>query len=90
MALRATPHCVLLGSPTAGADGNVSRLVLPGNVLTALSGIGIYYPDGRATERIGLVPDIAVRPTSAGLRAGKDELRERAVELIRQTSTSAH
>jgi len=89
MALRATPHCVLLGSPTAGADGNVSRLVLPGNLVTALSGIGIYYPDGRATERIGLVPDLAVRPTPAGLRAGKDELRERAVELIRQTPTGA-
>ncbi|MBJ6146176.1 S41 family peptidase [Hymenobacter sp. BT559] len=84
MALRATPHCLLLGSPTAGADGKVSRISLPGGLATGFSGLGVYYPDGRATERVGLRPDIRVRPTSAGLRAGHDELRDRAVELITQ------
>ena len=82
MALRATPHCTLLGSPTAGADGNVSRIVLPGGLATGLSGIGIYYPDGRETQRVGILPDVALRPTIAGLRAGRDELRDRAVQLI--------
>ena len=47
-----------------------------------MTGIGAYYPDGRETQRVGLVIDVAVRPTVAGLRAGHDELRDRAVELI--------
>lgn len=84
MALQATPHCILLGSQTAGADGNVVNITLPGGLKVMMSGLGIYYPDERETQRIGLVPDIRVRPTIAGLRAGQDELRDRAVELIRQ------
>ena len=88
LALRATPHCLLVGSPTAGADGNVSRISLPGGVSTGFSGLGVYYPDGRATERVGLLPDIEVRPTIAGLRQGRDELRDRAIELILHPSTT--
>ncbi|GAB3635274.1 hypothetical protein GCM10027422_08640 [Hymenobacter arcticus] len=82
MAFRATPHCTLLGSQTAGADGNASTVILPGGLKTLMTGIGAYYPDGRETQRVGLVPDVVMRPTSAGLRAGRDELRDRAVELI--------
>lgn len=82
MALQATPHCILLGSPTAGADGNVSRIVLPGGLKTAMSGIGIYYPNGRETQRVGLAIDVPVRPTVAGLRAGRDELLDRAIKVI--------
>lgn len=84
LALRATPHCTILGSQTAGADGDIVRLTLPGNLTTRLSGTGIYYPDGRETQRVGIVPDIELRPTLEGVRAGRDELRDRAVELILQ------
>lgn len=84
MALQATPHCTLLGSQTAGADGNVVDITLPGGLRVMMSGLGIYYPDKRETQRIGLVPDVHVRPTLAGVRAERDELRDRAVELIRQ------
>ncbi|WP_202806407.1 hypothetical protein [Fibrisoma limi] len=47
------------------------------------SGIGVYYPDGLETQRIGIVPDIDVKPTIQGIREGRDELLERAVELIK-------
>ncbi|WP_167855082.1 S41 family peptidase [Hymenobacter wooponensis] len=82
MALRATPHAIILGSPTAGADGDVSRIVLPGNLVTRISGTGVYYPDGRETQRIGIVPDVQLRPTVQGIREGRDELLEKALELI--------
>lgn len=82
LALRATPHCTILGSQTAGADGDVVRLTLPGQLTTRFSGTGIYYPDGQETQRVGIVPDVLVRPTVEGIRAGRDELRERAVALI--------
>jgi C-terminal processing protease CtpA/Prc len=44
--------------------------------------LGIYYPDGKETQRVGIVPDIEVKPTIQGVREGRDELMEKAVELI--------
>lgn len=82
MAFQATPHGVLLGSQTAGADGNSTPITLPGGLKTLLTGIGAYYPDGQETQRVGLAIDVPVRPTVAGLRAGRDELLDRAIELI--------
>ncbi|HSA55684.1 MAG TPA: S41 family peptidase [Gemmatimonadaceae bacterium] len=83
MALRTAPDNKVIGSQTAGADGNVTALLLPGGVRTVFTGLGVYYPDGAATQRIGIVPDIEIRPTMEGLRAGRDEVLERALEYIR-------
>lgn len=83
MALRAGDNTTIIGSTTAGADGNVSTIYLPGNIRTRLSGIGVYYPDGAETQRVGIVPDIEVQPTIEGVRAGRDELLEKAIEIIR-------
>ncbi len=82
MALRAVPGAIVVGSTTAGADGNVSSIVLPGNITTMISGLGVYYPDGRETQRVGIVPDVVVQPTIKGIREGRDELLEKAVQLI--------
>lgn len=86
MAFQQISNSTVVGSQTAGADGNVSRISLPGDVNTRFSGIGILYPDGRESQRIGIVPDVKVRPTVEGIRAGRDELLEKAVELIRSGS----
>ena len=48
-----------------------------------ISGNGIYYPDGRETQRIGIVSDIEVRPTILGLMSGQDEVLNKAIEIIR-------
>lgn len=82
MALRATPNATVIGSTTAGADGNVSEIILPGNVRTMISGIGVYYPDGRETQRVGIIPDIEVKPTIKGIKNGRDEQLEKAIDLI--------
>jgi C-terminal processing protease CtpA/Prc len=79
MAFRATPGAIVVGSTTAGADGNVSAIPLPGGVVTMMSGIGVFYPDRRPTQRIGIVPDVEVKPTIAGIRAGRDEVLEAGV-----------
>jgi C-terminal processing protease CtpA/Prc len=83
MALQTSPQNKVIGSQTAGADGNVTYISLPGGIRTLFTGLGVYYPDGRPTQRLGIVPDIVVRPTVAGVRAGKDEVLERALEYIR-------
>lgn len=82
MALRTAPGAKVLGSTTAGADGNVSAIPLPGGLRSMISGIGVFYPDKRPTQKIGILPDIEVKPTIAGLREGRDELVEEAIRQI--------
>jgi C-terminal processing protease CtpA/Prc len=84
MALQTAPNVVSIGSQTAGADGNVSLITFPGNYKTYMTGIGVYYPDGRETQRIGIVPDIEVKPTIAGIRAKRDEVMEKAIEVAKK------
>ncbi len=82
MALRVSENAIVLGSTTAGADGNVSSILLPGNIFTYISGIGVLYPDGKETQRVGIIPDIEVEPTIQGIIEGRDEVLEKAIELI--------
>jgi C-terminal processing protease CtpA/Prc len=82
MALRTHPGAVVVGSTTAGADGNVSTIPLPGGLRSLFSGIGVFYPDQHPTQRVGMIPDVVVHPTIAGLRAGRDELLEAAVRKV--------
>ncbi|MCG2613365.1 S41 family peptidase [Terrimonas sp. NA20] len=72
----------VIGNQTAGADGNVTEVTLPGGYSISFSGLGIYYPDGTPTQRRGIKIDIQAQPTIGGLMAGKDELLDRAVLFI--------
>jgi len=45
--------------------------------------------DGKPTQRIGIIPDVEVRPTIAGIRAGRDEVLEAAVRQILGPDTPA-
>lgn len=82
MAFRVAPKASVIGSTTAGADGDVSSIFLPGLINTMISGIGVCYPDGKETQRIGIIPDIELKPTIKGIMEGRDELLEKALEII--------
>ncbi|MCD8194019.1 MAG: S41 family peptidase [Tannerellaceae bacterium] len=82
MAFRSAPNTTVIGSTTAGADGNVSLITLPGNFKSYISGLGVYYPDGGQTQRIGIIPDIEIRPTIQGIKERRDEVLEKAIKII--------
>ncbi len=84
MALRTAPYSVVMGSQTAGADGNISYVPFPGGFSSPFSGIGVFYPDGKETQGVGIVPNILILPTQQGIAAGKDEVMEKAIEYIRK------
>jgi hypothetical protein len=81
MVLRAMPNSVIIGSQTAGTDGDVSIFHLSQDIQTGLTTLGVYYPNGDSTERIGIVPDSIVYLTSAGIRQGRDEVLEKALQV---------
>jgi C-terminal processing protease CtpA/Prc len=82
MCLQTGDNVITIGSQTSGADGNVSQIEMVGGYKTALSGIGIFYPDKTETQRKGVKIDIEIKPTIQGIISGKDELLERAIEYI--------
>lgn len=80
MGLQASGRAISFGSQTAGADGNVTRIHTPGELVHTITGLGVFYPDGRATQRVGIVPDVHVARTRAGIIAGRDEVLEAALD----------
>ena len=74
-----------IGSPTEGANGDVTNLSVPGGIYVRFSGQGVWHADGRQLQRLGLQPDVEVRPTLAGIRAGKDEVLDKAVQYLQHT-----
>ncbi len=82
MAFRVAPNAVVVGSTTTGADGDASEFFLPGGIHAMITGRGCFYPDKRPTQRVGIIPDVFVKPTVAGIRAGRDEVLEAALRQI--------
>lgn len=84
MALQTADNAITVGSQTAGADGNVAVFEYMGGYRTAISGIGCLYPDGTETQRKGVKIDIEVKSTIQGLRQGRDEVLEKAIEIANE------
>jgi len=83
MAFQAAPKAKVFGSQTAGADGNVSEIMLPGGFKTYMTGIGVYYPDGTETQQIGIKIDETIKPTIQSVREGRDLVLEKALEYLK-------
>jgi C-terminal processing protease CtpA/Prc len=78
---RTAARATLVGSNTAGADGNYTMFFVPGGEGFAFTGLAVLAPDGTPIQGVGLTPDVRVTPTIAGLRAGRDEVLDCAVRL---------
>uniref|UniRef100_UPI00404A81DA S41 family peptidase n=1 Tax=Fulvivirga sp. TaxID=1931237 RepID=UPI00404A81DA len=84
MCLQTGDRVTTIGSQTSGADGTMSEIVMVGGFKTAISGTGIFYPDGTEAQRKGVKIDIVVRPTIQGIIDGRDEVLEKAIEFINE------
>lgn len=73
---------LLLGSSTAGTQGDATQIYLPGGIPVSFSGLGIYHANEKEIQQTGIIPDIEVHPTIDGIKKGKDELLERAIDVI--------
>lgn len=85
--LKAVHGTVFVGTATAGANGEGSNFSVPGGIEIGMTATAVSKLDGTQLQRIGVTPDIEVHPTIAGIRAGRDEVLERAVEYLRAAAT---
>jgi C-terminal processing protease CtpA/Prc len=72
----------LVGSPTAGANGNVVTATLPGEITMAFTGMRVLKHDGRMHHITGVLPDIHAKPTIDGLRNGRDEVLDAGLKVL--------
>ena len=84
--LKAANGTVLVGSPTSGADGEITSVTLPGGLTVGFTGQSVTWPDGRQVQRVGLVPDVSARPTLRGIQQGRDEVLEAALRYLGVTT----
>ena len=73
----------IVGSPTAGANGNVSMVDVPGGYRLYFTGMKVINRDGSVHHNIGVLPDVAVEPTLEGIRQGRDEVLEAGLDVVR-------
>lgn len=84
MALKTAPKTTVIGSQTGGADGGNYRFSLIKGFGSSFTCYGVFYPNKKETQRIGIVPDIEVKPTILGIQQGKDEILERAINFLKK------
>lgn len=79
MTLKVAPKTTIIGSQTAGSDGANYRFQIIKGIWSSFTTYGVFYPNKKETQRIGIVPDIEVKQTILGIQQGKDEILDRAV-----------
>ncbi len=72
----------IVGSATGGSTGQPMFINLPGGGSGRICVKNDTYPDGKRFVGVGILPQVAVSPTVADVRAGRDTVLERALALI--------
>lgn len=72
----------IVGQPTAGANGNINPFQLPGGYNITWTGMRVIKHDDSQHHLIGIQPTIPLERTLEGVREGRDEYIERALDII--------
>ena len=73
---------MLVGEPTAGCNGNANFLPMPGGGTLMWTGMRVTKHDGSQLYLHGYEPDVPVARTIEAIKAGRDEMVERAIAAI--------
>ena len=84
IALDAVTRVTFIGSPSAGAPGEVMHIELPGLLHVALPIVELRRSDDGQLQRVGITPSVEVHLTMRGVRSGFDEVIERAQQWLVQ------
>jgi C-terminal processing protease CtpA/Prc len=77
---REAGHTRFVGTPTQGANGDVTSMVAPGAVRLSFSGEGVRHADGSQLQRVGIIPDVWVEPTAFDIAARNDVVLQRGLD----------
>lgn len=69
---------------TAGASGGIAWFTTPSNIRINLTSSYTVRQNGEEMQTVGIAPDILVKHSLEGLKEGKDQVYEAALERTRQ------
>ena len=72
----------IVGEQTAGSTGITNNINLFGDIFIPWTGMKILKQDGSQFHGIGIIPDYKINRTLDGIRQGRDEYLEYAIQLI--------
>ena len=72
----------IVGTTTAGTNGDMNFLQLPSGHRVSWTGLRVRWPDGAELHGRGVTPDLEVRSTRAGVREGRDEVLEAGIARV--------
>jgi C-terminal processing protease CtpA/Prc len=72
----------IVGGPTAGTNGNVNPFALPGGYRVVWTGMKVTKHDGSRHHGVGIQPTVPAARTIQGVATGRDELLEKAIEVV--------
>jgi C-terminal processing protease CtpA/Prc len=75
----------IVGSPTAGTNGNIAEISTPTGCRVAFTGMRVTKSDGARLHLVGVQPTLPASRTIAGVLAGRDEVLEKALAYVRDT-----
>lgn len=77
------PQSVTMGQRTAGADGDVTKVNLPGDYVLEFTGNGIFYPDNSQTQQTGIRIDEIIPYKDKDILENRELEFERILSLIK-------
>ncbi|NMO23166.1 peptidase S41 [Pyxidicoccus fallax] len=80
--LTAAGRVTVIGRRSAGTNGNITRLSLPGRMMVYFTGMEVLFPDRTRFHGVGIVPDIESAPTAVDIAAGRDTELLRAIQFL--------
>jgi C-terminal processing protease CtpA/Prc len=82
MLLESVTDVIYIGSNSAGTNGDVTNVLVPGNIMAAFSGYAVKRYSGARLHPTGIAPHVEAKPTLSGVRQGRDEVLEAAVHYL--------
>lgn len=74
----------VVGRRSAGTNGNITGIQLPGAFTFTFTGMEVLHDDRSTFHGIGIVPDVEVQPQASDFRNDNDRDLQRAIEILRQ------
>ncbi|MCE5172819.1 S41 family peptidase [Paenibacillus profundus] len=73
----------IVGETTAGVNGNINNINLPGGIDIRWTGMRVLKHDGSQHHLVGIKPTVPVERTIKEVREGRDVYIEKAIEIIK-------
>ncbi len=84
-----TKSALIIGEKSAGANGNVNHVILPGGDHMFFTGMIVTNLDGTRHRRLGVIPDIQISQDLKSIKNGKDLILAKAIQILNDQDRSA-